>query len=178
LTRLTPARLTAEVDAWLDRRTPERAAAELAGVVAELAEPALQFLALGMLTDLGRELAVPQVRQLAENPASRGFALSWVADSGPLDAQALYDPRDTDSFAQVLFHRLVMTEPAGMLEVLSLAGEADQQARLATELGLSPAPSADSVLEAIGAHHTVRTVAKAARKALFPRHSRAAARIR
>jgi hypothetical protein len=167
--------LTAEVDAWLDRRTPEQAAAELAAAVAELAEPALQHLALALLTDLGPELAVPQVRQLAESPSSRGFALCWLADNGMPDVQALYDPDDPDSFSQVLFHRLVMTEPARMLETLALAGGDEQQARLATELGRSPTPSAESVLEAIGAHHPVRTVAKAARKALFLRRSRAAA---
>ncbi|MGD0375653.1 MAG: hypothetical protein ABSB01_13845 [Streptosporangiaceae bacterium] len=168
--------LTAEVDSWLDRRTPEQAAAELAAAVAELAEPSLQYLALAMLTDLGPELAVPQVRQLAENPASRGFALCWLADNGMLEVQALYDSGNPDSFAQVLFQRLVMTDPAGMLGTLALAGDDDRQARLATELGLLPAPSAGSVLEAIGAHHPVRPVAKAARKALFLRRSRAAAR--
>jgi hypothetical protein len=171
-------RVTAEVDAWLDRRTPERAAAEMAAAAAELAEPALQYLALAILTDLGPELAVPQVRQLAESPASRGFAMSWLADNGLLDVQALYDPGDLDSFAQVLFHRLVMTDPAGMLEILALAGDDDRQALLATEFGRSSAPSAESVLEAIGVHHSVRTVAKAARKALFLRRSRAAGRPR
>jgi hypothetical protein len=167
--------LTAEVDAWLDRRTPEQAAVELAAAVTELAEPSLQYLALAMLTDLGPELAVPQVRELAENPASRGFALCWLAQNGMLDEQALYDSGDPDSFAQVLFQRLLMNGPAGMLGTLALAGDDDRQARLATELGLSPAPSAESVLGAIGAHHPVRPVAKAARKALFLRRSRAAA---
>ena len=170
--------LTAEIDAWLDRRTPEQAAAQLAAAVAELAEPSLQHLALAMLTDLGPELAAPQVRQLAENPASRGFALCWLADHEMLDVQALYDPIDPDSFAQVLYHRLVATEPAGMLETLALAGDDDQQARLAAELGQSPAPSAEAVLAAIGTHYPVRTVAKAARKALFLRRSRAADRLR
>jgi hypothetical protein len=170
--------LIAEVDAWLDRRTPEQAAAELAAAVADLDEPALQHLALAMLTDLGPELVLPQVQLLANNPASRGFALCWLADNGMLGVQALYDPGDPDSFAQVLFQRLVMTDPAGMLATLALAGDDDRQARLATELGRSPAPSAESVLEAIGAHHPVRTVAKAARKALFLRRSRAAARHR
>ena len=171
-----PGTLAAEVDAWLDRRTPEQAAAGLAAAVAELAEPALQYLALAMLTDLGPELAVPQVRRLAEKPASRGFALCWLADHGILDVQALYEASDPDSFAQVLFHRLVTTEPAGMLDTLAMAGDDSRQARLATELGRSPAPSAETVLEAIGAHHPVRPVAKAARKALFLRRSRAAAR--
>lgn len=173
-----PGTLAAEVGAWLDRRTPEQAAAELAAAVAELAEPALQYLALAMLTDLGPESAVPQVRRLAEKRASRGFALCWLADHGMLDVQALYDPSDPDSFAQVLFHRLVTTEPAGMLDTLAMAGDDGRQARLATELGRSPAPSAETVLEAIGAHHPVRPVAKAARKALFLRRSRAAAQHR
>jgi hypothetical protein len=170
--------VTAEIDAWLDRRTPEQAAAQLAAAVAELAEPSLQHLALAMLTDLGPELAAPQVRQLAENPASRGFALCWLADHEMLDVQALYDPIDPDSFAQVLYHRLVATEPAGMLEALALAGDDNQQARLAAELGKSPAPSAEAVLAAIGTHYPVRTVAKAARKALFLRRSRAVDRLR
>ncbi len=90
--------------------------------------------------------------------------------------QALYDPGDLDSFAQVLFHRLVMEDPAGMLDTLALAGDNDRQAVLATELGRSQAPSVESVLEAIGIYHPVRAVAKAARKALFLRRSRAAAR--
>ena len=63
-----------------------------------------------------------------------------------------------------------------MLETLALAGDGDRLARLVTELGRSPSPSAEPVLEAIGAHHPVRPVAKAARKALFLRRSRAAAR--
>ncbi len=167
--------LDAEVDAWLDRRTPEQAAAELAAAVTELAEPALQHLALALLTDLGPELAAPKVKQLAEIPASRGFALCWLADNGMLDVQALYDSGDPDSFAQVLYRRLLMTEPAAMLATLALAGDNDRQARLATELGLSPAPAAEFVLEAIGAHHPAKPVAKAARKALFLRRSRAAA---
>ncbi len=170
--------LTAEVDAWLDRRTAEQAAAELAAAMTELAEPALQALALTMLSDLGPELAVPQVRQLAENSASRGFALCWLADNGMLDVQALYEPDDPDSFAQVLYYRLVTTEPARMLETLALAGDDDRQAGLATKIGRSPAPSAESVLDAIGAYHPVKTVAKAARKALFLQRSRAAAHDR
>ncbi len=170
--------LTAEIDAWLDRRTAEQAAAELAAAVTELAEPAQQYLALAMLTDLGPDLAAPQVRQLAENPASRGFAQCWLADNGMLDVSALYDPHDPDSFAQVLYYRLVTTEPAGMLETLALAGDDDRQAGLAAEIGRSPAPSAESVLDAIGTHHPVKTVAKAARKALFLQRSRAAAHDR
>jgi len=169
---------TAEVDAWLDRRTPEQAASELAAAVAELTEPSRQYLALAMLTDLGPELAAPQVRKLAENASSRGFALSWLADHAMLDVKALYDPADPDSFAQVLLHRLIKTGPAGLLETLALAGDDDGQARLAAELGRSPAPSAEPALEAIGAHHPVKAVAKAARKALFLRRSRAAARVR
>jgi hypothetical protein len=98
------------------------------------------------------------------------------SNGGMIDVSALYDARDPDTFAQVLFQRTVMTEPAGMLGTLALAGDDSRQALLAAELWLSSAPSAESVLEAIGAHHPVRQVAKAARKALFLRRSRTAAR--
>jgi hypothetical protein len=123
----------------------------------------------------GDDPLIPVARR-AVVPASRGFALCWLADNGMLDLQALYDSADPDSFAQVLYQRLLMSEPAGMLGTLALAGDDDRQAWLATQLGVSPAPSAESVLEAIGAHHPARPVAKAARKALYLRRSRAAAR--
>jgi hypothetical protein len=178
LTGIDPAdldALTVEVDAWLERRTPEQAVAELAGAVEELADPALQHLALAMMTGIGPELAEPHVRKLAENPVSRGFALCWLVDNGLQDPQALYDPGDLDSFAQVLGQRLVSAESAGMLATLALAGDHDQQAWLVGELGRSPAPSAEAVLAVIGADHPAKAVAKAARKAVFLRRSRAAA---
>ncbi len=66
-----------------------------------------------MLTDLGPELAVPQVRQLAENPASRGFGLSWLEANGMLDVAAPCDLDDRTASPRCCFHRLVTTEPAG-----------------------------------------------------------------
>jgi hypothetical protein len=166
---------TAEVDAWLARRTPEEAAAELAAALTELPEPALQSLALALLTDLGPELAAPQLRQLAGSTPARGLARAWLADHGMLDPLALFDPGDLDSFAQVLWHRLSTAGPAGMLATLALAGGDGGQEKLVSDLGRSPSSAADMVLEAIGASHAVKTVTKAARKALFLRRSRAAA---
>lgn len=64
-----------------------------------------------------------------------------------------------------------------MLETLALAGDDDGQARLATELGRSPAPAADSVLGR-SAPITRQDDRQSGARALLLRRSRAAARLR
>ncbi len=167
------AALTAEMEAWRLRRTPEQAVTELADAVRRLADPELRNLALAAMTDIGPELAVPHVRKLADDRVARGFALSWLADRGMLAERQLYEPDDPDSFADVLLHRLINGQVEAMLASLALAGDDASQARLAGEIGRSAAASAEPVLAVIGRDHPSKTVAKAARKALFVWRSRA-----
>jgi len=163
--------LEGEIEAWRQRRTPEQAVAELADAVREIADPALQNIALEVMAEVGPELAAPHVRQLEADRVARGFAQCWLVDQGMLDPQALYDPSDLDSFYEVLAQRLVTAQSAGLLAALALVGGERQQAELVGELGRSSAPPADELLEAIGRNHPVKAVAKAARKALFRRRS-------
>src|SRR5580658_7809893 len=165
----------AEIDAWRQRRTPDQALAELAAAVRQLEDPGLQNVALTIMSDIGPELAEPYIREMpGERSAVRGFALCWLADHDSLDARGLYDPDDLESFTYVLAHRLVTAENAGLLACLAVVGDETAQARVVTELGRKAAPPTGAVLEAIGQSHQAKSVAKAARKALFVMRSRLA----
>ncbi len=169
-----PRSSAAEVDAWLQRRTTDQALAELANAAGQTGDPAVQYLAIAIMTDIGSEAAAPHIRRLAGERAARGPALCWLVDHDLLASHELYDQGDLDGFCAVLASRLLTAGPAGMLECLALAGDEAAQALLASELGTSPAAPAEAVLEGIGRNHPAKTVAKAARKALFLRRSRPA----
>jgi hypothetical protein len=172
---LDPDGSAAEVGAWLRSRTPEQAVTEFAEAVPKLADPALVNVALAVMAGIGPEIAAPHVRELANDARVRGYAVCWLADNGLLDRQALYEPGDLNSFAQVLMKYLVDAGPDGLLETLALAGDEERQAAVVSELGHSQAQEAEVLLDVIGAEHQAKPVAKAARKALFLRRSRAAA---
>jgi len=164
----------AEVDAWLRRRTPEQALAELADAARQISNLPLQNIALSIMTDIGPEAAAPHIRQLAADRVARGAALCWLADHGLVAERELYDPGDLETFCDVLANRLLTAGQVGLAGCLALAGDEAAQARLASELGGCATTSAEPVLEAIGRYHPVKAVAKAARKALFQRRSRLA----
>ncbi|HUZ54622.1 MAG TPA: hypothetical protein VMU94_19115 [Streptosporangiaceae bacterium] len=164
----------AEVDAWLQRRTPEQALTELADAARQISNLELQNIALAIMTDIGPEAAAPHIRRLADDRVARGAALCWLADHGLLAERELYDHGELETFCDVLANRLLTAELAGLAGSLALAGDKAAQARLVSELGGSPAASAEPVLEAIGRNHPAKAVAKAARKALFQRRSRLA----
>lgn len=163
--------LAAELEAWRRRRTPAQAAAELAEAVRTVGDPALANLALAAMGEIDLDIAGPEVRALAADPASRGFALCWLVDHGLEGPEALFDPDDTASFVDVLAHRLVTRGPGALGDTLALAGDHERQVALLGGLWRSPSPATEVVLAAIGEVHPVKVVAKAARKALFKRRS-------
>jgi hypothetical protein len=165
----------AEVDAWLDLRSADQALAELADAVRQLDGLGLQGLALAMMTDIGTEAAAPHIRRLTDDRACRAAALCWLTEYDGLTERELYDHGDLEVFCDILASRLLAAEVAGLTECLALAGDASAQSRLVSELAGVSATSAEPVLEAIGRNHSDKTVAKAARKALFRRRSRLAA---
>lgn len=161
--------LWAEVEAWLRRREPVQAAAELATAVRELQDPALRNLALAAMADMDAEAALPEVRKLSIEPEIRGFALCWLVDQGHEEPEAQFDPDDVSWFVDVLAYRLVTLGPEGLCDTLALAGGHDDQVRLIDRLWRSPSAATDEVLAAMGEEHPSKTVAKAARKARFKR---------
>jgi hypothetical protein len=171
--------LAAEIDEWRQRRSPEQALAELAAAVRRVPDPAAQNIALVIMSEIGPELAEPYIRELAsEGPAVRGFALCWLADHSMLDPKEVYDPADLDSFAYVLAHRLVTAGDEGLLACLAIVGGETVQVRVVGDLGKKAAPPTGPVLEVIGRTHPAKSVAKAARKALFVMRSRLANQAR
>lgn len=161
--------LWGELEAWRRRRDPARAASELAAAVCELQDPALRNLALAVMGDMDAEIAGPEVRHLAAEPTTRGFALCWLVDHGLEDQRVLFDPDDVTWFVDVLAQRLVTAGPEGLGDTLALAGGHDAQIGVIGQLWRSPSNAADPVLAAIGETHPAKTVAKAARKARFQR---------
>ena len=83
----------------------------------------------------------------------------------------LYDPADPGPFIDVLAHRLVTGGPEGLSAALAVVGNHDDQVAVLGNLWRSPSPATLPVLEAIGKNHTVKFVAKAARKAAFQRRT-------
>ena len=163
--------LSAEIQAWLRRRSPEQAAGELADAVRALPDPALRNLALAVMDDIDLEIAGPHVRSLATDPAARGFALCWLVDHGLEGPSALFDPDDLSWFVDVLAQRVVTRGPEGLSDTLALAGGHDRQVAVIGGLWRMPSTATEFVLAAIGEMHPVKSVAKAGRKALFQRRS-------
>lgn len=160
-----------EVEAWRRRRDPAQAAAELAAAVLEVDDPALRNVALAVLGDMDLEIAGPEVRKLAIEPAARGFALCWLVDHGLEGPEVLFDPEDVSWFVDVLAHRLVSAGPDGLCDALALAGDHHGQMAAIGRLWRSPSTATDTVLAAVGEIHPVKVVAKAARRARFQRRS-------
>ena len=116
-------------------------------------------------------MSAPLVRQLAEEPERRGFAMCWLVDHGLEPAGALYDPEDVEPFVDVLAHRLVTGGPDEVATTLSLAGNHEAQVALLGRLWRVRSGATPMVLEAIGKTHPVKAVAKAARKAVLQHRS-------
>jgi hypothetical protein len=163
--------LSAEIQAWRRRRSPEQAAGELADAVRALPDPALRNLALAVMGDIDLEVAGPEVRSLASDPATRGFALCWLVDHGLEGPSALFDPDDLSWFVDVLAQRVVTRGPEGLSDTLALAGGHDRQVAVIGGLWRMPSTATEFVLAAIGEMHPVKSVAKTGRKALFQRRS-------
>jgi hypothetical protein len=166
--------LVGEVQAWRARRTAEQAAREMAGAARQLEDPGLATLALMLLADIGVEVSAPMVRELAVERRLRGLATCWLVDHGLEPATALYDPDDVETFVAVLACRLATGGPEALVDALALTGSHDQQAALMGRLWRLPSDATMGVLEAIGATHPAKAVAKAARKACFQHRSWAA----
>jgi hypothetical protein len=164
--------ILAESDAWRERREPAVAVAELAEAVRDLRDPLLATVALVIMEDIGVELAEPHIRKLADERVARSVMVCWLADHDLIDQRELYDPADLEGFLDVIVYRYISGQAGELQQTLALVGDEDAQVRLVTRLGATPSLLTRHALNAIGKSVPVKSVAKAARKALFVHQSR------
>ncbi|MHB1517704.1 MAG: hypothetical protein ACYCVN_00020 [Acidimicrobiales bacterium] len=71
-----------EVMACRETREPGQAAAEMSDAVRELDDPVLRVLGPTILGEIGSDVALSYVRELALELGTRGFALCWPVAHG------------------------------------------------------------------------------------------------
>jgi hypothetical protein len=160
-----------EVMAWRAARQPEEAAAEMAHAIRSVDNPALANLGLAILGEIGVDVAEPHVRELVSEPGLRGFALCWLVDEGLADEGELFDPADVHGFVDILGRRMVTGGPDSLIATVALVGDHGNQVEVINHFWNAPSPVTDLVLTGISELHSVKGVAKSARKALFKRRS-------
>jgi len=128
------------------------------------------LLAIGTLAG---EQAVPAVRRQVGGPHD-GLVLNWLAGRSALDPATVDPLRFVSGLVDVLAVALDLGGPEEMVTSFDHGAEQKQQLELLDRIWLLDHPRLADVLEAIGAHHPVMAVAKAARRALFRHHGRPA----
>lgn len=159
-----------EIDRWLAVRAPQSAAAELLAVM-DKGDPASRNLSAAVLHRVDAE-AEPLVRAALEHPRCRPYAALWLVEHG--DTELELDPDDMMwVFIDTVAGMLDSSEPAQAVE--AALADAPSEADLASMIETMWRIEHDDVvevLEALGAHHPDRAVAKTARKAAFKARSR------
>ena len=157
-----------EIAAWLGRRSPRQAAAELVNAAGK-GSPGLRGAAFAVLDRVG-EAAVPAVRRALDNPVLRPHAAVWLREHGE---QAEMTRRDSAW--------LLVDLGAGLLEeadpgdvVADLLPDLPPRAQGDLVAGLWEVdhPAVVALLTTLSDHHPDPDVAKAARKAAFKARSR------
>ena len=127
---------------------------------------------LSHLEELVGEHARPAVETLLDGPHD-GLAVQWLMSAGALAAEDVGPERLLASGVDMLAVALEIGGPEELLAVFG-AGERADQIELLEGLWRVERPRTAELLEAIGAHHPDRSVAKAARKCLVRHRGRIA----
>ncbi|MFC0861016.1 hypothetical protein ACFHYQ_01770 [Sphaerimonospora cavernae] len=157
-----------DVEAWLVRRTPEQAAAELLAAVAG-APAEVRGIAVTIVDRLGVE-AAPVVRSCLDDPELRPHAAHWLSARG-LEAPVLTHEEVLWVTVDMLALALPAAEadPDGFAENIAVSGP---PAHLIEDMWRVEHPDVVEVLELLGNSLSDRASAKAARKAAFKARSR------
>jgi len=167
-----PALAEAEIDRWVNAAGGVRAAAALAEHAVATDEPAERSLALATLDRLGAE-AEPSLRTLLDDPTCRPHGLAWLQRHGADDLDALAPDDSGAALIEHLAVALTASGPSGAVDALATVGAPAAQARAIDELWRTQSPHTEAVLDGVGHAHPDKTVAKAARRALFKLRSAA-----
>ncbi|HEX6255647.1 MAG TPA: DUF1841 family protein [Euzebyales bacterium] len=162
----------AEVRAWATAR--DDAAHELAAAARHASTPDGRALAFEALEVVGDD-AVDVVRDLTDDPLLRPWAMGWLVARGDAQPDALTPADATAGFVQALAVALTAGGPDAVVEMLAADTPVAEQTAIIAQLWRVDDPYTVQVLEAL-AGATDRTVAKAARKALFKHRTAASNR--
>ncbi len=162
----------ADAAVWAQHRDEREAAQQL---VTTLNDPAQHgFVVLTVLTELQQlvgEHARPAVETLLGGPHD-GFAVGWLISAGALTPEDVGTERVAASGVDTL---AVTLEIGGPEELVALfGGEPADEIALLEKLWRVERPGTQPILEAVGAHHPDRAVAKTARKCLLRHRGRVA----
>ncbi|GIH97159.1 hypothetical protein Psi01_77890 [Planobispora siamensis] len=169
LSGMPPEAAEADIEGWLDRRTPGEAAAELLTAVAG-APSVARGIAVTIVDRLGPE-AEPAVRAALEEPELRPHAIHWLSSRG-LAAPSLTEEEVLWMSVDMLALALPAAEddPETFAENMAASGP---PAHVIEEMWRVDHPDVVDVLELLGRSLQDQNVAKAARKAAFKARSRA-----
>jgi hypothetical protein len=173
-----PEELVAEVDAWLEYRTPETAAIELLAL-ARTGDPGQRMVATSATGRLGAS-AEPMWRAALDHRELRPYAkiaLTEIAGGAPETAMLPgLEPTPEDAawlLTDVLVIALTEFEPEDLAQQLRESVPGGQEPEMFELMARLPHPEAADVLTQIGKHHPDKRIAKAARKSAY----RAATRL-
>lgn len=165
---------TADASAWLAAR-PDRAAAagELVDAVcAEDDDPVVVVTGLTAVSEVAGQDAVTAAHRHLGGPHD-GLILYWLAERSEIDPSTIEPSRFVAGLIDILAAALDANGPEDIADTFR-GHDQDQQLELLAGIWRLDHPRLPEVLEAIGAHHPVKAVAKAARKALVQHRSRTA----
>ncbi|MBW8480928.1 hypothetical protein [Actinomadura parmotrematis] len=158
-----------EIDGWLARHAAKDAAADLLEVMRS-GGPGARNLAAGVLGRIGDE-AAPVVRAAAGEPLCRPYAALWLTAHGH-DGFALSRDEYLWVFVDTLAGMLETAEPDAAVRAALAGVPADADpAAMVSDIWRADHPGTTEVLDALGAHHPDREIAKAARTAAYKARS-------
>jgi hypothetical protein len=167
-----PEELIAEVDAWLEHRTPEVAARELLEL-ASTGDPGERIIATSAAGRLGAA-AEPIWRAALDQQELRPYAkIALTEIAGGSSETAMppgLEPTPEDAawlLTDVLVIALTEFEPEDLAQQLRESVPGGQEQEMFELMARLPHPEAAEVLTQIGKHHPDKKIAKAARKSAY-----------
>jgi hypothetical protein len=165
---------TTDASAWLAARPdPVMAAFELVDeVCAEGRDPIAVMAGLTAVSDLAGKDAITAAHRQLGGPHD-GLVLYWLAEKSAIDPSTVDPMRFVAGLIDILAVVLDTSGPQAMVDMFCDA-DRDRQLELLHSIWRLDHPRLPDLLEIIGAHHSVKAVAKAARKALMQHRNRTA----
>lgn len=159
--------LEAEAAAWLEKKAPDAAAAELLAAAAD-SDPAERLLAIETVNGLGAA-AEPAWRDALGRPELRAYAkiaLIEIAGGEPgVTPIAGLEPEPADlAWLLIDLVAALSDEPDEVPQQIRDSVPAGQEQLMFDAMSQSPHPDAADVLSLIGQHHPDKQIAKAARR--------------